>query len=197
MYVLPPLYLSFLIILIPFQLEWLTALPWPSSSSPSTTSLEGLETLKDRSFLTRAREQLDNDHFGLEKIKRRLIEYLAVVRLRLLAAEAEALKEKKDLQLKESQEKAVVLANKPSKGIDAKSPPSTAVARPMKKANPVKGPILLYVVFFHLTKKVLVCSTIFYQKVCRSSRNRKDFTRPVHCSCSQQAIPTYFTGWGP
>jgi len=34
------------------QLEWLTSVPWPSNSTPSSTSLD---VLKDRSFLTRAR----------------------------------------------------------------------------------------------------------------------------------------------
>lgn len=57
------------------QLEWLTEVPW--SQSTSSTSIE---KLKDRAFLRNARAQLDSDHFGLEKVKRRLIEYLAVVR---------------------------------------------------------------------------------------------------------------------
>lgn len=57
------------------QLEWLTEVPW--SRATSSTSVE---KLKDRAFLRNARTQLDNDHFGLEKVKRRLIEYLAVVR---------------------------------------------------------------------------------------------------------------------
>ena len=57
------------------QLEWLTEVPWSQ-----TTSLTSIEMLKDRAFLRNARAQLDNDHFGLEKVKRRLIEYLAVLR---------------------------------------------------------------------------------------------------------------------
>ncbi|EDR09374.1 uncharacterized protein LACBIDRAFT_248873 [Laccaria bicolor S238N-H82] len=52
-------------------LEWLTSIPWPNSTR-----------LKTRPFLAAARAQLDADHFGLEKIKKRLIEYLAVVRLK-------------------------------------------------------------------------------------------------------------------
>lgn len=40
--------------------------------------------------MTAARTQLDADHFGLEKIKKRLIEFLAVVRLKELNAEKEA-----------------------------------------------------------------------------------------------------------
>jgi ATP-dependent Lon protease len=45
--------------------------------------------LKDRSFLAAARTQLDTDHFSLEKINERLVEYLAVVRLKELNAERE------------------------------------------------------------------------------------------------------------
>jgi len=122
------------------QLEWLTALPWPSSeTSSATTSAESLETLRNRTFLTKAREQLDNDHYGLEKIKRRLIEYLAVVRLRQLAAEAEAAKEKAQ------ESEALVLAKDAAKqDVKAKeTSPTKAIAKPLKKTNPVKGPILL------------------------------------------------------
>ncbi|KAI8972556.1 ATP-dependent protease La [Trametes punicea] len=69
-------------------LEWLTSIPWPSSSAyvNSTSS----EKLRERAFLETARRQLDEDHYGLEKIKKRLIEYLAVVRLKQLQAEREA-----------------------------------------------------------------------------------------------------------
>ena len=67
------------------QLEWLTSIPWPSSSS----HLTALEVLKDRQFLSKARKQLDADHYGLDKIKKRLIEYLAIVRLKELAAYTE------------------------------------------------------------------------------------------------------------
>jgi ATP-dependent Lon protease len=50
----------------------------------------GSDTLTRSDFLTNAKSQLDADHFGLDKVKRRLIEYLAVVRLRaLIAQEAE------------------------------------------------------------------------------------------------------------
>ncbi|KAH8987330.1 ATP-dependent protease La [Lactarius akahatsu] len=64
-------------------LEWLTSLPW---TPPATAS----ETLTRSDFLTNSKSQLDADHYGLEKVKRRLMEYLAVVRLRaLIAQEAE------------------------------------------------------------------------------------------------------------
>jgi len=91
------------------QLEWLTSIPWPSTSS----HLTALETLKDRQFLSKARSQLDADHYGLDKIKKRLVEYLAIVRMKELAVYAE-------------NEKALVLR------MD-NAPP----------INRVKGPILL------------------------------------------------------
>lgn len=103
-------------------LEWLTAVPWPSASASPSTSLE---TLRDRSFLTNARQQLDADHFGLDKIKRRLIEYLAVVRLKQMNAEKEL----------KADELAVV------KSAPGEAPP--LAPRTGKKG--VKGPILLFV----------------------------------------------------
>ena len=53
-------------------LETLSEIPW----SRSTEDQLGVETLK------RARKQLDDDHYGLQKIKKRLLEYLAVLRLK-------------------------------------------------------------------------------------------------------------------
>jgi ATP-dependent Lon protease len=49
-------------------LEWLIELPWPIEPKPPIDIAE-------------ARRILDEDHFGLEKIKRRILEYLAVHRL--------------------------------------------------------------------------------------------------------------------
>ena len=82
-------------------MEWLTAVPWPSSNisnlsndtgkddTAKTSQVNQTAQIRDRSFLSRAKEQLDKDHYGLEKIKRRLIEYLAVIRLRQISEEAE------------------------------------------------------------------------------------------------------------
>jgi ATP-dependent Lon protease len=53
-------------------LEWLTELPWASSSDP------GSEPAID---IAEARRILDQDHFGLEKVKKRILEYLAVRKL--------------------------------------------------------------------------------------------------------------------
>lgn len=53
-------------------LETLAEIPW----SAMTEDKLGVETLK------RARKQLDDDHYGLEKVKKRLLEYLAVLKLK-------------------------------------------------------------------------------------------------------------------
>lgn len=50
-------------------LEWLADLPW------SKSTVDNLD-------LSNAKEQLDDDHYGLEKIKKRIIEYLAVRKLK-------------------------------------------------------------------------------------------------------------------
>ena len=49
-------------------LDWLVALPWSKSDA------EAIDIAK-------AREILDADHYGLEKVKRRILEYLAVRKL--------------------------------------------------------------------------------------------------------------------
>lgn len=86
-------------------LEWLTSVPWPSSTAAIAPAGSALH---DRKFLTNAREQLDRDHFGLERIKRRLIEYLAVVRLKEMNAERE--READELALVKREPKADDLA---------------------------------------------------------------------------------------
>ncbi|MCJ1378562.1 hypothetical protein MMC17_001661 [Xylographa soralifera] len=53
-------------------LENLAEIPWTAMTEDQL----GVETLK------RARKQLDDDHYGLEKIKKRLLEYLAVLKLK-------------------------------------------------------------------------------------------------------------------
>ena len=55
-------------IVIRTYLDWILELPW----SVTTT---------DRLDLDRAEEILDEDHYGLHKVKERIIEYLAVRQL--------------------------------------------------------------------------------------------------------------------
>jgi len=50
-------------------LDWITALPWHDSTA-------------DNLDIKKARQILDEDHFGLEKAKQRIIEYLAVRKLK-------------------------------------------------------------------------------------------------------------------
>jgi ATP-dependent Lon protease len=137
-------------------------LPWIPSSTGSVAV-----TRSD--FLANAKAQLDADHFGLDKVKRRTIEYLAVVRLRaLIAQEAEAEQAKvHEVALKNTSEdpaadagagdnqkekenayKALIKAGEmppPQMRPNPASPPSTEV-RASHKA--IKAPILLYVAIF-------------------------------------------------
>ena len=50
-------------------LEWLVSMPWKIST-------------KDSLDLIRARKILDEDHYGLEKVKRRILQFLAVAKLK-------------------------------------------------------------------------------------------------------------------
>ena len=107
----------------------MTDLPWPSSSNSETS--KSADVLKDPGFLKRAREQLDADHYGLDKIKRRLIEYLAIARLKQLAIEEEP----KTAKVLESQSG--------DKGSDAGKTPSTPAAEgaeAKEKINPAASP---------------------------------------------------------
>jgi ATP-dependent Lon protease len=61
-------------------LDWLIELPWQVST-------------EDNLDINRAREILDEDHYDLEEIKERILEYLAVRKLRLERAEGEGAKE--------------------------------------------------------------------------------------------------------
>ncbi|KAL7752807.1 hypothetical protein RI367_001809 [Sorochytrium milnesiophthora] len=49
-------------------LDWLLSLPWGKQTT-------------DNLSIPRAREQLDRDHHGLEKVKKRILEYLAVTKM--------------------------------------------------------------------------------------------------------------------
>jgi len=53
-------------------LDWMLALPWQKSSSPDSAAFN----------LTTARATLDEDHFGIEKVKRRILQFLAVTKLK-------------------------------------------------------------------------------------------------------------------
>jgi ATP-dependent Lon protease len=128
-----------------YKLEWLTSVPWPNSA-PTSNEVSALQVqpqlIKNRSFLQAARVQLDSDHFGLEKIKKRLIEYLAVVRLKELNGEREALAERNAAEdnmkgSDEQQGKELVMHDKDQI-------PRVAPSKPFRASKKgVKGPILL------------------------------------------------------
>jgi ATP-dependent Lon protease len=69
-------------------LETLADIPWTTT----TNDRLGPETL------SRARKQLDDDHYGLEKVKKRLLEYLAVLRLK------QSINDDVDAQIKKAEE---------------------------------------------------------------------------------------------
>ncbi|KAI0063341.1 hypothetical protein BV25DRAFT_418853 [Artomyces pyxidatus] len=104
-------------------LEWLTSLPWPTNTPRAVD-----DTITDRTFLQNAQAQLDADHHGLDTVKRRLIEYLAVVRLKAILAQEE--EPKPSHTAEEVSSRALVKVGAPS------SP---------KPRRTVKGPILLFV----------------------------------------------------
>ncbi|EJD04952.1 ATP-dependent protease La [Fomitiporia mediterranea MF3/22] len=126
-------------------LEWLTALPWPMENAQPS---ESAKAMRNRSFISRAKEQLDADHYGLDKIKRRLVEFLAVIRLHQLAADAE-LKAEEAQREAEGAEQSKALIVKSDKGAEnsGDSPPPLVPHIPPRKRsrNAVKGPILLFV----------------------------------------------------
>ena len=136
------------------QLEWLTSLPW----APTTA---GSETLTRSDFLGKSKSQLDSDHYGLEKVKRRLIEYLAVVRLRaLIAQEAEVEQAKaQEVTLKKAIDEPAANVSEPDnqkenacraliKAGEIPAPPQLPVpvssqSQSLSRAKAIKAPILL------------------------------------------------------
>lgn len=79
-------------------LETLAEIPW----SIMTDDPIGVGTLE------KARQQLDNDHYGIEKVKKRLLSYLTIVRL------MQSANEKVDQQIKQAEQETVDLES--SKG---------------------------------------------------------------------------------
>lgn len=118
-------------------LETLSEIPW---SAMTEDQLRG-ETLK------RARTQLDDDHYGLEKIKKRLLEYLAVLRLKqavnadLEAQIAQAANQQKETESGNDSEKDGDVVSQPKDSV-----PDTAEIQLLKSKRRVdKSPILLLV----------------------------------------------------
>ncbi|KAM0526002.1 hypothetical protein ACHAPS_004282 [Verticillium nonalfalfae] len=101
-------------------LEVLSEIPW----SATTDDRLGPETL------VRARKQLDDDHYGLDKVKKRLVEYLAVLRLK------QSVNDEVDEQIRKAEEESVALStgketeeNKPANDADLEEKVSNAHAK--------------------------------------------------------------------
>lgn len=128
-------------------LENLAEIPWSKVTEDNL----------DAATLTRAKSQLDDDHYGLEKIKKRLIEYLAVLKLKQavnmdlenqIKAIAEASQLKKEQQ-PESAEASESEDAAPSKAVEKIERPREQTPQEIKllkhKKLVDKSPILLLV----------------------------------------------------
>ncbi|KAB8627249.1 hypothetical protein FH972_026082 [Carpinus fangiana] len=128
-------------------LENLSEIPWTKAT----------EDKLDISTLARARQQLDDDHYGLETVKKRLLEYLAVLKLKQQAnsriddqikvitdkatAEQQDKEESDSAEADADDEAKAVVQNKPAPAL-INSPELNALR---KKRKIDKSPILLLV----------------------------------------------------
>ncbi len=113
-------------------IETLAEVPW----SAATEDQLGVETLK------RARKQLDDDHYGLQKIKKRLLEYLAVLRLK------QALNSDIEAQISKAREEAAPPKDDESASETSRAETeadSTKIQILQSKRRVDKSPILLLV----------------------------------------------------
>jgi len=111
-------------------LETLAEIPWVVET----------EDKLDVEAMKRAREVLDRDHFGLEKVKRRVLEYLAVLRLRVVLAQEQA------AVAVQVEGKVEVAKEAPSNGpVTAAGPtyPTVSIAKPPPSSRPNTAPELL------------------------------------------------------
>ncbi|KAK8191662.1 Lon protease C-terminal proteolytic domain-containing protein [Phyllosticta capitalensis] len=127
-------------------LENLSEIPWTKIT----------EDKLDAQTVTRARKQLDDDHHGLEKIKKRLLEYLAVLKLKKSVNEGLAAQIKKLSDVPEQEDKSKEMdveasdekAEKPAAEVDPaeKERRREQELRLLEKKRMVdKSPILLLV----------------------------------------------------
>ena len=111
-------------------IETLAEVPW----SAATEDELGVETLK------RARKQLDDDHYGLQKIKKRLLEYLAVLRLK------QAVNSDIEAQIAKAREEAAPEEDDKSENLREEGEvDSTKIQILQSKRRVDKSPILLLV----------------------------------------------------
>lgn len=115
-------------------LENLSEIPWTLTTEDDL----GVDTLP------RARKQLDDDHYGLEKVKKRLLEYLAVLKLK------QSVNDDMNTQITKIQEdEAAITSNQDGtheKAEDKKVVPGSAKIQILQSKRMVdKSPILLLV----------------------------------------------------
>ena len=113
-------------------IETLSEVPWIAATEDQL----GVDTLK------RARKQLDDDHYGLQKIKKRLLEYLAVLRLKQAVnadIEAQIAKAKEEAAPPKENEAD---SDSPREGVEVDS---TKIQILLGKRRVDKSPILLLV----------------------------------------------------
>ncbi|TKA33579.1 Lon protease 2, peroxisomal [Salinomyces thailandicus] len=125
-------------------LENLAEIPWTKTTEDNL----------DAATLAKARKQLDDDHYGLEKIKKRLLEYLAVLKLKQavntdlenqIKAITEAAQPQEEQKADTESEEAEDVAAKPQKQIQPReqSPEEVRILQHKKMVD--KSPILLLV----------------------------------------------------
>ncbi|ROW09396.1 hypothetical protein VMCG_02243 [Cytospora schulzeri] len=105
-------------------LETLAEIPWTNVT----------EDRLGPGTLTAARKQLDDDHYGLDKVKKRLLEYLAVLRLK------QSINEDIDAKIKEAEEEAAALESR-KEPKDA-SPPGDMEDKAKTKASSARVAVL-------------------------------------------------------
>ena len=112
-------------------LETIAEIPWATATEDQLGS----------DSLVRARKQLNDDHYGLDKIKKRLLEYLAVLRLKQsnnAELDAEIAKTEEESRQTEQSESSEPEANEPNSD-------SAKVQILQSKRTVDKSPILLFV----------------------------------------------------
>ena len=116
-------------------LEWVTELPWNIRS-------------EDKIDLTLSQEILEEDHYGLEDVKDRVLEFLAVRKLQLERFEEDAAEEAEAVAAEtEATEAEEDVDGEAAEGSDGAAEAVEEEADPVAASGPVggRGPILLFV----------------------------------------------------
>lgn len=123
-------------------LDWMINLPW----NKSTFDLpESYHSKIDKEFLERARQTLEDDHFGIENVKLRLLQYLAVLRLKheqWEEDEAQLVQKEEEGQAALAKQKQIpdTQAKDDKKEEEDDSPKDARVIGPAPKAEDVNQP---------------------------------------------------------